>query len=163
MAKFELKAGEFLDIVSGDEMAAQTDRLVALLSKTQRPPNSFHPTGEAKADANGVIAFTPLYRVPEGMIAVIHRINVESPSYTRDNPLTTGSISFAINDGGRHAIFVGLPASPSGATLPATIVDSISAAQIAKQGDVIGVIGQALPASLQVVFRMQALLWETEG
>lgn len=163
MAKFEFKAGNLVDIVSGDEMRDQIDRVVNMLAKTQRPPNSMHPTGEALTDASGNLAFSRLYEVPNGMLAVVHRINVEGVGYTRDAPLTSGSISFAVNDGGLHQIFVGLPASPSGATLPATIVDSVSAGQIVKQGDVVGVIAKALPANQALRFRLQVLLWETEG
>lgn len=166
MARVELRAGAVIDTISSEEMGAHLRDLAAALGAGKREPDVLAPQARLVTDASGNLpaggGLGRLYEVPLGMIAIIHRINVEAAGYTRSAPLTAGWIAFAVDSPTQGGTVVGLPAGSS-AVVPATIVDSLSAAVIVKGGQTFGAYGTGLPASTAFTFRLQVVLKETEG
>ena len=160
--KFKFEAGADVDLLSGEEYDHGIGKVLKMLSRSQRGPNSIDETRQGTTDANGNLPATEIFRVPVGMVVAIHRINVEAEGYTRAAPYTQGYINFSLDAESRHKIFVGLPASGS-TVFPATLVDSVSAAKIAKDGQIIIAKGAGLPVNTMIDFNIQILQFETEG
>lgn len=160
--KFKFEAGAEVDLLSSDEYKSGVAELLKQLSRSNRAPNSIDETYQGTTDASGNLPATAIFRVPVGMVVAIHRINIEAYGYTRAAPYTQGYINFSLDVDSRHKIFVGLPASGS-TVFPATIVDSVSAAKIAKDGQIIIATGAGLPVNTVIVFNVQVLQFETEG
>ncbi len=164
MASFELRAGARFDTVTPEEMAHLLEGQLMALLAAQRQPDVFSVTKQATVPADGVLGsgnLIELYAVPVGMVAIVHRINIEAAGYTRSAPLTAGWINFAVDTPIDTGVVVGVPAGSS-AVAPGTIVDSLTAATVVKGGQRFGAYGAGLPAGVVLSFRCQIVLKETE-
>ncbi len=166
MAKVTLRAGAEIDLLSHEEMRQALTEHAGRLLKAIADPETLSIVETATTDSSGNLApagqIVPLLKVPVGMIAIVHRINVEAAGHTRAAPLAPGYINFCADTTEASAVLVGLPADGTTTSAPASIVDSLSAAAVLKSGQTFGAYGASLAASTLFTFRMQYVLKETQ-
>lgn len=167
MAKVTLRAGAEIDLASTDDMRAALSEHAARLLKAIAEPETLTIVATATTDSSGNLpsgggqAIVPILHVPLGMIAIVHRINIEAAGFTRAAPTSSGYLNFCVDSTAASGVLVGTPAG-STVVAPATIVDSLSAAPVVKSGQVFGVYGAGLANSTEFTFRVQYVLKETQ-
>lgn len=174
MAKFQLKAGAEVDVLTEDELQRQVDRLErALTSKKQDRPTMRRATTELVADGSGNISggigvggnANVLYQCPVGFVAYVHRLNINAPGTVPGTPITTGSLVICRNANLAANVEYNFPGdgSPSANVAPALVTDGQFSALWVNGGDMLVAGGAGLTAGLTLLVTMQIRLWQGDS
>ena len=165
MARYELRAGAEIDLLTPDEMADQLGGLKDFLRSQAVAPSVEHTppvtiTSTAGGDIGGGAAGTQpvlIYECPVGMLAMVHRIVVDAPSATPAVPLTAGWMRFT-----RNAAVVGtteffLPVN--GDIAPVEVDWGSNSGPVLISGETLLVWGASLGNAVQYVIHCQVRVW----
>ncbi len=94
----------------------------------------------------------PLFDIPTGMSAKLHRTTLTAGQYTPLAPLTTGQLAWYWNQPGAGSLVMFLPAG--GAVAPIVITEGFDASW-GSDGDQLVVVGAGLPVNLTLTFTFQ--------
>jgi hypothetical protein len=165
VAKFTLKAGGEIDVLTSDELADQIDRLEQALRHETEQPMVRRQSTEVTTDASGNISggigvggsANVVYQVPTGYIAFVHRLNSNAPGYTPAAPLTTGGVIICRNANLVANTEMFLPVS--GVVAPVLFTAGSNSALWLNGGDQLVIGGGGLPVSIPIIFTVQVRLW----
>lgn len=163
MAKFALKAGAEIDVLTSKELKAEVDSIRQQMANGIK--RDWFTTGEiVTVDSNGSLGVSPdgnligvpLYTCPTGRCAELHRIAITANGYDPSNPLTTGWLQW---DRGNPSLTSLIMIVGGGVTLPTVVVEGTGAA-VVRNGEHIVVSGKGLPANLQLGISLQLRLFD---
>lgn len=155
---FELKAGAKLSLLSDDEERHEFEHLRRTIAASGLPPTTELVNDVVTTDGGGNLSGVPLYTVPTGRTALLHRIQVWDGQHFPSAPLAAGWWALF-----RNAVQnSGLVVFPTGASvIPFWEADGRENAAQFRNGERIVIAGAALPAGLSIGISLQVGLYET--
>lgn len=168
MARYELRAGAEIDLLTADEMRdALSDTMGKLgdaLAAAQPSPELVrHEVATGTTDASGNIGGGlagdgwPVYAVPVGMRAFVHRFLFQVASATPTSPLTTGQVLVCRNRPTPTAVEMFLPVS--GVVAPVLVTEGRDTAVQLLSGEKLILAAASLPTATAWSVNMQIRLY----
>lgn len=143
--KVRLKAGEWIDTLTGEELDKALEKLVDRL-QPELPRTIRGPGQSGDTDAGGGVEFIA-YRVPAGCRFVLHRILVRAEGYSSSAPFTTAGVSIDIYRGESDASEL---VDFSAGQIPAVIKDGSGAGYTFMGDETVTIVVTGGPANARI-------------
>lgn len=162
MAKYELRAGAEIDILTPAEHAKRMDKTDKEF-RNSLDGEALTGTQQIATDAAGNVGGgvngpgVTLYEAPAGMTAHLHRVTMSANGFTPILPVSSGWLAWYRGAPSSGSLVMFTPSSGTG-VIPFVWSEGRHSAPIFRPGEYLVLSGAGLPASLQVGIAFQFTL-----